>query len=64
MTSPISFFFACVARLCGTSLRREEGQTMAEYAIMLGLIALLVVAVVLVLSGNISDFFTSAGSKI
>ena len=43
-----------------TDLRdREEGQTFAEYGLILALIALAVVTVAGLLGGDISDTFTS-----
>jgi Flp pilus assembly pilin Flp len=35
-------------------LRREEGQTMAEYAVILSVISIVVVGALLLLSGNIN----------
>jgi Flp pilus assembly pilin Flp len=47
------------------SLRdREEGQTMAEYALILGGIAIIVVAAILFLGPAIRDLFTDTGSSI
>ncbi len=37
-----------------TRVRREEGQTMAEYAVVLGVITLLVVVALTTLSGKIT----------
>jgi Flp pilus assembly pilin Flp len=37
------------------SLRREEGQTMAEYAVILSVISVIVIGAVLALSGGIGD---------
>lgn len=37
------------------SLRREEGQTMAEYGVVLALITLLVVGTLATLGGTIND---------
>jgi Flp pilus assembly pilin Flp len=45
-------------------LRREDGQTAAEYALILGGIALVVVALVLVLGVDVRDLFTSTGSSL
>jgi len=50
--------------LQGLSLQREEGQTLAEYAMILALIAILVVAAVLFLSGQISGLFSKVASQI
>jgi Flp pilus assembly pilin Flp len=56
------------ARLMQTYLwvcrKREEGQTMAEYAVVLGVITLGVVAVFTALKGGISGAITSAKSAI
>ena len=46
------------------SLEREEGQTLAEYALILALIAVLVIGAVLFLGGKIKGIFSSIGSKI
>ena len=46
------------------SIEREEGQTLAEYALILALIAVLVIAAVLFLSGNIQGLFSEVGSSI
>jgi Flp pilus assembly pilin Flp len=46
------------------SIKREEGQTLAEYALILALIAVLVIAAVLFLSGQIKGIFSSVGSQI
>ncbi len=46
------------------SIEREEGQTLAEYALILALIAVLVVGAVLFLSGAIKGIFSSVGSQI
>ena len=44
--------------------RREEGQTMAEYAVILTLIAVVVAAALVTLQGNISGALTSVGSRL
>jgi len=46
------------------SVRREEGQTLAEYALILALIAVAVIAAVVFLGGNISGIFNSVSSQI
>ena len=37
------------------SMRRDEGQTMAEYAVILSVISVVVIGAVLALSGGIGD---------
>jgi pilus assembly protein Flp/PilA len=44
--------------------RREEGQDLAEYAILLGLIALVVIFAVIVLGTNLSNLFSRMGSAV
>ncbi len=46
------------------SLEREEGQTLAEYALILALIAVVVTVAVIALSGSISSLFNNVGSSI
>ena len=46
------------------SVRREEGQTLAEYALILSVIAIGVIAAVFFLRDSISGLFTNVGSKI
>jgi pilus assembly protein Flp/PilA len=44
--------------------RREEGQDLAEYAILLGLIALVVMIAVILLGTNLSTLFGNMGSAV
>ena len=43
---------------------RNEGQTMAEYALILGLIAIFVMIAVFFLGGKIKDLFNNTGSSV
>jgi Flp pilus assembly pilin Flp len=43
---------------------RQEGQTMAEYALILGGIAVVVIAGILILGPAIRDLFSSTGSSV
>ncbi|MGH2873355.1 MAG: Flp family type IVb pilin [Solirubrobacteraceae bacterium] len=45
-------------------MRSEKGQTMAEYGILIGVIALVVVVAAVLLGGNISSAFNSAATKV
>lgn len=45
------------------ALRRQEGQTMTEYGVLLALIAVIVIASVAVLGNKISDVFTAVTGK-
>jgi pilus assembly protein Flp/PilA len=50
--------------LTPVELEREEGQTLAEYGLILALIALVVIVAVTVLGGQINGMFEAIGSKI
>ena len=43
---------------------REEGQTMAEYAVVLSVLVIAIVVALTYLSGSISAGISSAGSKV
>ena len=43
---------------------RQEGQTMAEYALILGLIALFVIVMIVFLGGEIRNLFQKTGSSV
>ena len=45
-------------------LRREEGQTMTEYGVLLALIAVIVIASLLVLGPKIAGVFTNVSGKL
>ena len=44
--------------------RREAGQTLAEYALILALIAILAVLALLFLGGQINDLLSTVGNSI
>jgi pilus assembly protein Flp/PilA len=46
------------------SLKREEGQTLAEYALLLALIAILVIGAVTLLQENNTSVFTNIANKL
>ncbi len=50
--------------LARIQLRREEGQTMTEYAVLLALIAVIVIASLLVLGPKIAGVFTNVSGKL
>ena len=45
-------------------LRAREGQTMAEYALIIGGIAIVVIAGILILGPAIRDLFQETGSSV
>ncbi|HVG69088.1 MAG TPA: hypothetical protein VM785_12880 [Gaiellales bacterium] len=47
-----------------TSMSDDEGQTMAEYAVVLGVITVAVVGALTLLSGTISDVIASVTSAM
>ena len=46
------------------SLRRQEGQGLAEYALILALIAVVVVAVLVLLGGNIKTILSTIAGNL
>ena len=50
--------------LVGRLRERQDGQTMAEYALILGGIAVVVIAGILILGPAIKDLFSSTGSSV
>lgn len=45
-------------------LRKDEGQTMAEYGILIAVIALVVVAAAIILGNNLNSLFSSTATKV
>ena len=60
MTALVVYLQNTVARLRD----REEGQTMAEYALIIGGIAIVVIAGILILGPAIRDLFQETGSSV
>jgi Flp pilus assembly pilin Flp len=61
----LATWIATTAQTTITRLRaRQEGQTMAEYALILGLIAIFVILALVFLREQISDMFERTGSSI
>jgi pilus assembly protein Flp/PilA len=60
LASLFSDFFITVRAL----LSDDSGQGLAEYGLILGLIAVLCIAAVLFLSGNIQNLLSNVGSSI
>jgi len=46
------------------AMRREEGQTLVEYALILVLVALVVIAVLTLLGGNVKGVFSHVSSSL
>jgi pilus assembly protein Flp/PilA len=45
-------------------VRREDGQTMTEYGVLLALIAVVVIVALLFLGPQVANLFTFVGSKL
>ena len=60
MTALVVYLQNTLARL----RERQEGQTMAEYALILGGIAILVIAGILILGPAVRDLFKDTGSSV
>jgi pilus assembly protein Flp/PilA len=50
--------------LARIELRREEGQTMTEYGVLLALIAVVVIVALLFIGPKIAAVFSNVGSKL
>jgi pilus assembly protein Flp/PilA len=46
------------------SLQRQEGQGLAEYALILALIAIVVIAVLIILGSNIGKILSTIGNSL
>jgi Flp pilus assembly pilin Flp len=57
-------FALIVQGLSLPTVGREEGQTLAEYALILALIAIAVVLAVIFLGGQIGSLFSTIGSDL
>lgn len=53
-----------IQNLVASLRERQEGQTMAEYALLIGGIAIVVIAGILVLGPAIRDLFTDTGNSV
>ena len=60
MASLVAFLHNTVFRL----RERQDGQTMAEYALILGGIAIVVILAIVFLGGRIRDLFQATGSSV
>ena len=53
-----------IARGLSARIRKESGQGLAEYALILALVAVVVVAALIFLQGGISGTLSKVGSKL
>jgi Flp pilus assembly pilin Flp len=56
-------FYGIVSMLL-TRMRSDDGQTMAEYGILIAVIALVVVVAAVTLGGSISGLFANTATKV
>ncbi len=59
LSSVLQFGYSLLARL-----RAEEGQTMAEYGLLLAVIAVVVVAAAIILGNDISSLFVKVANDL
>ena len=64
MSATVSRIYLQSVLTLRNAARREEGQTMTEYGVLLALIAVIVIASLLVLGPKIADVFTAVAGKI
>lgn len=66
MTQVQNMLVAFLSRIAGgfPTLEREDGQTLAEYAMILGLIAIVVAVAVGFLGDQIKSIFSDIGNNI
>ena len=55
---------ALITKLSAAVRRDEEGQGLAEYALILALIAIVVIAAVIFLGGQINNIMSNVGESI
>jgi pilus assembly protein Flp/PilA len=60
----MSHNFDALWRYLRDGLRCEAGQTMAEYGILIAVIALVVIAAAVLLGGSISSLFNSTAGSV
>jgi pilus assembly protein Flp/PilA len=59
----MELYYKVLARIAQLA-NREDGQTMTEYALLVALIALLLIAAIGVLTGGISHIFSGTGQHL
>ena len=65
MTERLSLMFhEAVLRLAALDFKREEGQGVTEYGIVLAFVAVALAAVLIVLKGQIINFITKVGKDL
>jgi Flp pilus assembly pilin Flp len=62
MLKLFSFAQTLAVDAAGALRRREEGQTMAEYGVVLAVITLAVIAAITLLAGNVSNALNSVAN--
>jgi Flp pilus assembly pilin Flp len=56
--------YSYIQSLFATLRERESAQTMAEYAVVLGVITVAIVATIALLSGGVTNSLSSTSSKL
>jgi pilus assembly protein Flp/PilA len=60
----MTHIFRLIVNSVTTSVRRETAQTIAEYAILIAVIALVVIVAATLLGGNIASVFRSTAGRV
>ena len=64
MSERISLFLGRVLTTRLSDLRREEGQGVTEYGIVLAFVAVALLAILILLKGHISTFISKVGADL
>ena len=64
MLNRIQVFIGRVFTLDAEDLKREEGQTVTEYGVVLGVLIVALGSVVFILKGEIQTFIEAVGDKL
>jgi Flp pilus assembly pilin Flp len=64
MSDRITLFIARAMTTRLSDLKREEGQGVTEYGIVLAFVAVALLAILVTLKGHISDFIDKVGSDL
>jgi pilus assembly protein Flp/PilA len=60
----MAFVIPTVVQLYVRQLRREDGQTLAEYGILVAVIAIIVIVAATVFGGSVSTLFSSNARRV
>lgn len=58
------FVQRCHARVLTLELKREEGQAMVEYGLILGLVSIVAIAALVIVGKDVNEVFTTIGNEL